>query len=217
MSRFLPLALVIAALATACTADELATVGKVLLDATPSPVATGAASSAPSASPAAAASVAPDFLSADEQEMYRLLLAYRAEKGLEAIPVSASLTKVARTHVADLLAHPPDGAPCNMHSWSTDGPWTSGCYTPDHANAKMMWNKPRELTPYPGNGYEIAFGTSGTATPLAAIESWKKSAGHNAVMVNLDVWQDARWQAVGMGINQRYAVIWFGKEPDSNP
>jgi len=59
---------------------------------------------------------------ADEQKLYELLMAYRADKGLPRIPRSRSLTIVAQTHAQDLQAHPPDeDKGCNMHSWSANG------------------------------------------------------------------------------------------------
>lgn len=156
---------------------------------------------------------------ADEQQLYDLIMAYRAEKGLPRIALSRSLTIVAQTHAGDLQAHPPDtDAGCNMHSWSANGPWTAVCYTAAHAEAKGMWGKPGELTRYKGNGYEIAYGAWGSdVTPAGALKGWQGSGGHNAVMVNLNSWSDNTWQAVGVGITANYAVTWFGEEPDPTP
>ena len=38
-----------------------------------------------------------------------------------------------------------------------------------------MWNKPRELTSYIGDGYEIAYWSSEGATAAAALNGWKKA------------------------------------------
>ncbi len=152
-------------------------------------------------------------LSATEKELYRLLMDYRAENGLPSIPLSPSLTYVAQTHVRDLTAHPP-ADDCNLHSWSEYGDWTPCCYTPDHAEAKNMWNKPRELTQYKGVGYEIAFRNSAGATAVSAINAWKNSYGHNATMINQDIWSGITWKAVGIGVYGEYAVIWFGEEQE---
>ena len=48
-----------------------------------------------------------------------------------------------------------------------------------------------------------------------ALEMWQKSAGDNAMIVNTKGWDDT-WKAVGVGVYEQYAVIWFGKEVDSN-
>lgn len=153
-------------------------------------------------------------LTPEEQRLYELVMEYRASKNLPSIPISPALTFVAHTHVRDLTAHPPTGE-CNLHSWSEYGDWTPCCYTADHAEAENMWNKPRELTSYIGNGYEIAFWHSEKATPEAALEGWKSSAGHNRVIVNLNIWKNITWRAIGIGIYGNYAVIWFGEMKDT--
>jgi hypothetical protein len=152
-------------------------------------------------------------LSASEQRLYRLIMEYRDSKGLPPIPLSPNLSFVAKTHVRDLRAHPPTGK-CNFHSWSNDGPWTPCCYTSDHARAQCMWDKPRELTRYPGNGYEIASWSSAQNTPESALSGWKGSPLHNAVIVNSGTWARIKWRAVGVGIYGSYAVVWFGEESD---
>ena len=152
---------------------------------------------------------------ANERALYDMINRYRAEHGLPPVPASRSLTVVAQAHVADLQANHPDDGDCNMHSWSAKGKWTPVCYTPDHAQASGMWNKPKELTSYPGNGYEIAYGSWGaSADPQGALDGWKSSSGHNAVIVNSGSWSDDRWQALGIGMSESYAVAWFGKESD---
>jgi uncharacterized protein YkwD len=80
-----------------------------------------------------------------------------------------------------------------------------------------MWDKPRELTSYKGNGYEISYGIHGASvTADGALEGWKKSSEHNAVIINKGIWSDSNWNAIGVGISKGYAVVWFGKEYDSN-
>ncbi len=153
-------------------------------------------------------------LTADEYELYELIMKYRAEKGLHRIPISPCLTYVAQTHVRDLHNHPPTGQ-CNLHSWSEYGNWTPCCYTSDHAQAKGMWYKPRELTPYTSYGYEIACAMYGAdLTPLESLRCWQGSPGHNAVMINQGIWHDIYWKAIGIGMYKGYAVVWFGTEAD---
>ena len=160
-------------------------------------------------------------LSEEEMLLYDLVMEYRGQYGLPAIPLSESLTIVAQAHVLDLQKHRPFNNTCNMHSWSANGEWTSCCYTSDHAEAECMWDKPRELTTYSGNGYEIAHGytvvplNSETSTsPSTALKGWKSSKGHNEVIINKGVWQSHPWRAVGIGMSQHFAVIWFGEEED---
>lgn len=159
-------------------------------------------------------------LTQTEVELYKLINEYRTQKGLPAIKLSASLSIVARTHAKDQTENFKEGKRCNMHSWSNKGSWTSCCYTPDHKKAKCMWDKPRELTNYPGDGFEISFFSTyphATAEDYAKeiLEGWQKSRGHNDVIINKSIWKDMKWQAIGIGINGEYADVWFGAEEDS--
>ena len=66
---------------------------------------------------------------------------------------------------------------------------------------------------YTGNGYEIAFMSSGGATSGGALAGWRSSPLHNDVIVNEGSWKSIRWQAIGIGIYADYAVVWFGEVP----
>ncbi len=158
-----------------------------------------------------------ECLSEDEATLARLMNEYRQSQGLEAIPVTASLTAVAQWHVWDLDINEPQGGECNLHSWSDGSLWTPVCYTADHANASGMWDKPREITSntYSGNGFEIAYWSSGTATPSGALSGWQSSSGHNDVILNAGIWKSYDpWPAMGVGMRGGYAVIWFGDKSD---
>lgn len=139
---------------------------------------------------------------------------YRQENSLSEIPVSISLTKVAETHALDLASNYVASNECNLHSWSDKGNWTPFCYTPDHVNAQLMWDKPRELTSYPGNGYEIAVFKSGSITAVEALELWKKSEAHHDMIMNTGIWNDMKWNAIGGAIYKGYAIVWCGEEAD---
>lgn len=145
-----------------------------------------------------------------------LVNAYRAEKGLPAVPASPSLCIVGQTHVQDLADNAPHTQPggCNLHSWSNAGAWTPCCYTPDHAQAMCMWIKPQELTEYPGYGYENAAQAGGMITPEMALAGWQGSPAHNDVILNQGIWASHPWGAAGAGLHQGFAVLWFGEEPD---
>ena len=143
------------------------------------------------------------------QELYREVMNYRAQLGLPSIPQCSHLNTVAEAHVADLQGMWPNGpppGPCNMHSWS------SCCYTGAQADLPCMWNKPRELTAYTGNGYENAHGQWGTpVTPRGAMNGWANSPLHRDVILNQGQWW-SEWRAIGVGISENYAVLWFGRE-----
>lgn len=156
-------------------------------------------------------------------EIAALINGYRASMGLPAVPLSPSLQAVAEAHAADLQENRPDrgvdarGLACNAHSWSREGAWKGGCYPEDHRDPALMWMKPQEITggTYPYNGYEIAFGMEGArVTPRDALEGWRSSPGHDDVLAERDIWRGARWQAMGVGVRDGYAVVWFGKQKD---
>jgi hypothetical protein len=96
-----------------------------------------------------------DPLSLPELDLYKAIMAYRAELGLAAIPLSKALTATAGRHVLDTRENiwgegdePPAGA--NYHSWS-DAP-----YPADASNPEVMWFAPDRLgTGYADPAYEI--------------------------------------------------------------
>jgi uncharacterized protein YkwD len=157
-------------------------------------------------------------LSAEEQKLYELIMQYRKSKKLKAIPISTALTRVAQAHVRDLSENYEytDGSPCNPHSWSDKGKWTPCCYTSDHKQASCMWNKPKEISGYEGIGFEIAYFSSAGANAVEGLEGWKKSPGHNPVIVNLGTWSKTEWKAIGVGIYKEYGVVWFGEVQDQS-
>ena len=155
-------------------------------------------------------------LTKNEAELYQLIMAYRKRKNLPKIPLSPSLTYVAQTHSKDLAENRPDVGNCNAHSWSDNGKWTSCCYTSDHAKASCMWDKPKELSNYEFPGYEISCVSSDELTPEEALNTWKLSKAHNNVIVNKGIW-DTKWEAIGIGMYEGYATVWFGHYPEPEP
>jgi len=160
-----------------------------------------------------------------EAEIAARVNAYRASRGLSPVPVSPSLQAVAQAHASDLFENRPDrgvdarGVACTMHSWSTEGRWNGGCYPEDNWEIGLMWKKPAEITggAYPGYGFEIAFGGEGTfVTPDNALEGWKGSPSHNAILIEGDSFEGSNWQAMGVGYRPGWAVVWFGKQKDES-
>ncbi|MFH1122001.1 MAG: CAP domain-containing protein [Bacteroidota bacterium] len=144
---------------------------------------------------------------------------YRNSRNLPDVKLSASLSLVARMHVYDLARNYRHGSRCNLHSWSGDGHWSSCCYTGDHRKASCMWNKPRELSAYKGDGYEIAFYSNfNYDSPVGIVEDalagWKTSRGHHELIVNLGKWATAEWKAMGVGVYGGFVLVWFGEQSD---
>lgn len=148
--------------------------------------------------------------------------AHRVAHGLPAVPLSRSLTEVAKTHVFDLertganWATHESGVPCNLHSWSATGPWSSVCYTRDHRYAGEMWNKPQQVTGdlYPWPGVEIAHWSLKPVSAVSSVAAWQSSPSHDAVILERAKWKGAQWPAMGVALMHNYAVVWFGSNPD---
>lgn len=154
----------------------------------------------------------------EELKLHDLINQYRIENGLKAIPWSPSLSLVAQVHAIDLNHNPPSKK-CNMHSWSYGQEWSGCCYKSNRTVPQCMWNKPRELTSYTGNGYENGYGGAKgfIASAELAFSAWKKSRGHNSVILNKGAWKNHHWQALGVGIYKNHALIWLGEEKDPAP
>jgi hypothetical protein len=171
--------------------------------------------------PASAQSAAPGTcISAEEADLLSRVNAYRQQNGLGAVPVSRTLMTVAQWHARDARLNGASifNVSCNLHSWSNTRPelWSGGCYTGDHANAAMMWNKPAELSDgaYATEGFENA--AQGYATPAAALAGWQGSSAHNQVILNQGGWAQLSWRSIGVGIDMssRYYFLWFGYQSD---
>lgn len=158
----------------------------------------------------------PVCISLEEKKLFNMINAYRKSKRLTPIPFSSKLTRVAQAHVRDLEANYNYEAQseCNPHSWSDKGAWSGCCYTSDHQQAQCMWDKPREIAAYTGYGYEIAYFSSAGASAAEGLAGWKKSPGHNPLLVNSGTWKDVHWKAVGVAIYGKYGVVWFGEQLD---
>lgn len=150
---------------------------------------------------------------ADGVALAKLINEYRATLELPRLPISPGLTKVAQAHARDLHLNQPVVDNCNMHSWSSKGPWTSCCYDGSKAAARCMWIKPKEIAKYPSNGYEIVARNPAGMTPESALSQWQNSEAHHVIMINRGIWTQP-WGAFGVAIQGDFAVAWFGYDID---
>ena len=156
-----------------------------------------------------------DFcISETEMILYRMINEYRHQYDLTPIPLSRSLCFVATTHVRDLFFNHPDHGTCNVHSWSDKGPWKPFCYPGDEDKKKSVWDKPMELTRYPGKGFEIVYWENNKVITDSVISLWRSFDYFNSFLMNTGKWQGIRWNAIGIGICENYAVAWFGIQAD---
>ncbi|TVP89116.1 MAG: hypothetical protein EA344_00015 [Alkalicoccus sp.] len=155
-------------------------------------------------------------LTEDENELAQSINAYREENGLEPLTISISLTQTARAHVEDSNAHAPESEreECSLHSWSAHGEWTPVCYGFDKNFAEKSWTKPSEITGglYTGFGFENSYWNSIEATPEKALNGWKNSDSHRALLLGEGSWEDIEY--MGVAIDGNYSHVWFGREED---
>jgi hypothetical protein len=157
--------------------------------------------------------------SSKEEALISQIHSYRAERGLPRIPVSTSLTQVARAHARDLARYEPHKethfgkTQCTLHSWSVRGPWSTCCAEPDSDGTSCMQDKPKELSLYTGQGVEIA--VQDVKSVEEALSAWASRQRDSSILENEGTWSGVEWQALGVGVFEGYAVAWFGSEPDS--
>jgi hypothetical protein len=77
-----------------------------------------------------------------------------------------------------------------------------------------MQEKPRELTDYPGKGYEIVYWENKDATADNAFDQWRTITASRSIITNFKDWEDFSWKAMGVAIEKNFAVVWFGEEMD---
>ncbi len=153
-------------------------------------------------------------ISQAEVNLYNQINDYRKALNLPKVPLSKSLSYVAQQHITDLLKNKPDTNACSFHSWSDKGKWAACCYKGGVKNKKCMQEKPRELTDYPGNGYEIVYWENKDATADNAFDQWRTVTASRSLITNFKEWEDFSWKAMGVAIEKNFAIVWFGEEVD---
>jgi hypothetical protein len=159
-------------------------------------------------------------LNTEEAALVQMVNNYRAQNGKSVLPASRWLNTTGQWHVWDLGANNPAVGSCNIHSWSAAMPalWQAVCYTPDHAQATQMWNKPRQISgnAYSGTGYENAAVSGAVITAATALSLWQNSQAHREVILNQGAWASVTFRGMGVGVLGNYAVLWFGDAIDAS-
>ncbi|PKP45395.1 MAG: hypothetical protein CVT94_18160 [Bacteroidetes bacterium HGW-Bacteroidetes-11] len=149
----------------------------------------------------------------EELQLFELLTEYRRIHGLPPVPISKSLSYVARVHAMDLAFNRPDFGGCNPHSWSEKGSWKPCCYARDEKRLACMNDKPKELTSYRAKAWEIVYEGGETAKAIDAFDLWKDIGVFRDYLLNTGKWTKP-WKAVGIGFYGDYATVWFGEGDD---
>ncbi len=159
-----------------------------------------------------------DSLSLAELDLYHRIIAYRDAEGLDPLPLSRALTTTAGRHVVDTRENiwPDDPDHAGLHDWS------DARYHGSRGTPRAMWEAPERLgTGYDSPGYEIS--AAGSASGAAALEVWKDSPAHDAILTNRGAWRSVEFKAIGVGLDTRdgagiYAGrifhVWFGEQLD---
>ena len=156
-------------------------------------------------------------ISSEEYKLYQLITEYRTAMNLDAIPLSKSLCYVAKVHATDLINNKPDTNTCNFHSWSDKGEWTACCFEKEVKDKSCMLNKAREITRYPGDAFEIIYWENKKADAEKAFNQWRETGVARSLITNFKTWESYDWYAMGIGIQDGFAIAWFGEEPDVEP
>ena len=160
----------------------------------------------------------PDIcLTKDEYRLYSLVNEKRVKKGLSVIPISKSLSYVAKMHARDLFHNNPDTAFCSLNSWSDQGTWIACCHSKYTPNPSCILNKPAELTKYTGEGHELCFWDSETLHPDTVIKFWMSVDQTREIILNEKKWSYFTWKAIGVGMYKGYVCLWLGEAIDAEP
>jgi len=153
-------------------------------------------------------------VSPEEFQLLDFVNSIRQEYGMKPVKLSASLSFVAKTHVDDLLQNHPDTSICNLSSWSDKGKWTPCCYNAYIPNPLCMKKKPKELTPYPYYGYEMAAYFQDDFSLDSLVPMWSDTKQVLDMILTRGEWAEKKWVVAGVGINNHYVSVWFGQKPD---
>ncbi|HMY65333.1 MAG TPA: hypothetical protein PL163_01695 [Leptospiraceae bacterium] len=156
-------------------------------------------------------------LNAEEAKLVRLLTELRVKGKLPAIQTSSSLTALAKAHTRDIQKYPP-AEECSLHSWSSNGNWSSCCYKNYAEHSECMLKKPGEITDYKGEGYEIIIrGTAGQKFNAQKAYDRLKADTDFIDYYSRERHEEKEWSALGISLSDDYIIVWFGKETDTKP
>lgn len=149
-----------------------------------------------------------------EKKLFNAINTLLKDYGRKPLKLSGSLSYVAKLHVEDLLENRPDTGICNLSSWSDKGDWTPCCFNRYVPQQECMWGKPKELTPYPFRGYELAGYFQDDFTADSVIELWAAQKKVLDMLLARKNYSEKEWVCMGIGMNRHYVSVWFGQRPD---
>lgn len=153
-------------------------------------------------------------MSNDEFNLFDRINVLRSDYDKKEIQLSSSLSYVAQAHVVDLETNRPDTSICNSSSWSDKGNWTPCCHNSYVHNPDCMWDKPKELTPYPYRGYELVTYFEDEFNNDSIISLWSDSRDVLDMILTRGSYEKKNWICGGVSIGNNYVSLWFGQRRD---
>lgn len=154
-------------------------------------------------------------ISSQEYQLYQLINDYRKAHSLAPLALSKSLSYVAKTHTHDLAMNYKSGTTCNMHSWSDKGRWTPICFPSEQSKKNNVWLKAKEIVGYPSEAREITYWSNTENEASQIVEFWSENKASADLLLNQNEWVSVSWKAMGIGMEDGYAVLLLGKAIDT--
>lgn len=156
-----------------------------------------------------------DFcISSEEYQLYQLINDYRKVFALPDVVLSKSLSYVAIAHARDLAANFNPDTICNMHSWSDKGRWKPICFPFEQSRKNNVHLKAKEIIGYPKEAFEITYWSNVENSPKQILGFWRENTVSADLLINRAKWENRTWKAIGIGIEDGYAVVWLGEGID---
>lgn len=150
----------------------------------------------------------------EEKQLFNQINQMIDEYGKTELELSKSLSYVAKVHIDDLLKNHPDTSICNLSSWSDKGEWTACCHNPYIPQQDCMWDKPKELTPYPYRGYELVSYFEDDFNLDSVLLLWSDTKQVLDMILTEGNFKKKKWICMGIGLNEKYVSVWFGQRAD---
>ncbi len=157
-----------------------------------------------------------DFcISENDKALFEKINTYRESQGFKALKLSRALCYVANTHVKDLYFNNPDRRGCSMHSWSDKGRWKPMCFRSFDPNYKGMTAKPKELTYYRTDAYEMIYFSNINASAEEILKQWTELETSKAMLHQEGKWKKYNWSSIGVSTFKGYTAVWLGVGNDT--
>ncbi|MCF8333624.1 MAG: SPOR domain-containing protein, partial [Bacteroidales bacterium] len=130
------------------------------------------------------------------------------------VKLSHSLSYVADAHVKDLYLNFNPYGICGLYFWSEGGRWKPCCPANKKEDLDCMYDKPYELTSYRSKGHEVVYYRNKEENADSIFKNWQQDSLVRDFFLEKGVYQDKKWNAMGVAVFEGFASIWFGELAD---